>query len=91
MFGPDNTLYVHLTLVPYIRAAREIETKPTQHSVKELREIGIQPDILSAELKCLSDKTKDISVLQRGHTRRHRSARCRQYLSSAGICPGGTG
>jgi len=44
--GPENTVYIHLTLVPYIRAAREIKTKPTQHSVKALREIGIQPDIL---------------------------------------------
>jgi CTP synthase len=44
--GRDNVLFVHLTLVPYVQAAREIKTKPTQHSVKELREIGIQPDIL---------------------------------------------
>jgi CTP synthase len=41
-----NTLFVHVTLVPHLGAAREIKTKPTQHSVKELREIGIQPDIL---------------------------------------------
>lgn len=44
--GRHNTLYVHLSYVPYIAAAGEIKTKPTQHSVKELREIGIQPDIL---------------------------------------------
>ena len=44
--GRDNTCYVHLTLVPYIKSAGEIKTKPTQHSVKELREIGIQPDVL---------------------------------------------
>jgi len=44
--GRENVLYVHLTLVPYLRAAREIKTKPTQHSVGRLREIGIQPDIL---------------------------------------------
>jgi CTP synthase len=44
--GRENTLYIHLTLVPYIEAAGELKTKPTQHSVKELREIGIQPDIL---------------------------------------------
>ena len=44
--GRDNVLYIHLTLVPYIKAAQEIKTKPTQHSVKGLREIGIQPDIL---------------------------------------------
>jgi CTP synthase len=44
--GKDNTLYIHLTLVPYIGTAGEVKTKPTQHSVKELRSIGIQPDIL---------------------------------------------
>jgi CTP synthase len=44
--GRDNCCYIHLTLVPYVAAAGEIKTKPTQHSVKELREIGIQPDIL---------------------------------------------
>lgn len=44
--GHDNTLNIHLTLVPYIKAAGEFKTKPTQHSVMRLREIGIQPDIL---------------------------------------------
>ncbi|NVM20852.1 MAG: CTP synthase [Desulfobacterales bacterium] len=44
--GKENVLYVHLTLVPYISTAGEVKTKPTQHSVKELRSIGIQPDIL---------------------------------------------
>ena len=44
--GAENTLFMHLTLVPYIAAAGEIKTKPTQHSVKELRSIGIQPDVL---------------------------------------------
>jgi len=44
--GRDNALFIHLTLVPYIAAAGEIKTKPTQHSVKELRSIGIQPDVL---------------------------------------------
>ncbi|HSP01215.1 MAG TPA: CTP synthase, partial [Thioalkalivibrio sp.] len=44
--GHENALFIHLTLVPYIAAAGEIKTKPTQHSVKELRSIGIQPDIL---------------------------------------------
>ena len=44
--GIDRSLFIHLTLVPYIRSAGEIKTKPTQHSVKELRTIGIQPDIL---------------------------------------------
>ncbi len=50
--GKDNVLYIHLTLVPYIAAAGELKTKPTQHSVKELRSIGIQPDILL----CRSDR-----------------------------------
>jgi len=44
--GRENTLYIHLTLVPYISTAGEVKTKPTQHSVKELRSIGIQPDVL---------------------------------------------
>ena len=44
--GRENVCYIHLTLVPYIASAGEIKTKPTQHSVKELREIGIQPDVL---------------------------------------------
>ncbi len=50
--GSKNTLYIHLTYVPYIRAAGEIKTKPTQHSVNKLREIGVQPDILI----CRSEK-----------------------------------
>lgn len=44
--GFHNTLYIHHTLVPYLKAANEIKTKPTQHSVKELRSLGIQPDII---------------------------------------------
>jgi CTP synthase len=44
--GKENVLYIHLTLVPYLRVAGEVKTKPTQHSVKELRSIGIQPDII---------------------------------------------
>jgi CTP synthase len=50
--GRDNTLFIHLTLVPFIAAAQELKTKPTQHSVKELLSIGIQPDILL----CRSDR-----------------------------------
>jgi CTP synthase len=50
--GRENVLYVHLTLVPYIKTAGELKTKPTQHSVRELRAIGIQPDILL----CRTDK-----------------------------------
>ena len=44
--GPENVLYIHTTLVPYLRAAGEMKTKPTQHSVRELRGLGIQPNIL---------------------------------------------
>ena len=50
--GRSNVLYVHLTLIPYIKTSGELKTKPTQHSVRELREIGIQPDILL----CRTDK-----------------------------------
>jgi CTP synthase len=50
--GPNNTLVIHLTLVPYLKAAKELKTKPTQHSVKQLLEEGIQPDILV----CRSEK-----------------------------------
>ncbi len=57
--GRENTLYVHLTLVPYIKAAGEIKTKPTQHSVRELRADGIQPDILVCRTEVpLDDKLK---------------------------------
>ena len=51
--GRRHVIYIHLTLVPYIKASGEVKTKPTQHSVKELRSIGIQPDILL----CRSDHT----------------------------------
>src|SRR5690606_34564615 len=44
--GKENCLFIHLTLVPYLKAAREAKTKPTQYSVGQLRTIGIQPDIL---------------------------------------------
>src|SRR5205823_9672939 len=44
--GKQNVLYIHLTLIPYLKAAGEAKTKPTQHSVSQLRQIGIQPDIL---------------------------------------------
>ena len=44
--GKKNSLFIHLTLVPYLKASGELKTKPTQHSVKELRSLGIQPDII---------------------------------------------
>ena len=58
--GHNNVMYIHCTLVPYIRAAGELKTKPTQHSVKELRSIGIQPNIivLRAEI-ALTQEMKD--------------------------------
>lgn len=56
--GKENVLYIHLTLVPYIATAGEVKTKPTQHSVKELRSIGIQPDILL----CRTDRYLDNDI-----------------------------
>lgn len=62
--GQGNTLYVHVTLVPYIRTAGEMKTKPTQHSVMELRKIGIQPDILicRCDRELPQDMRKKISL-----------------------------
>lgn len=56
--GNDHVLFIHLTLVPFIKSAGELKTKPTQHSVKELRTIGIQPDILI----CRSEQTMPASA-----------------------------
>jgi CTP synthase len=56
--GRDNSLYIHLTLVPFIGAAGELKTKPTQHSVRDLRSIGIQPDILL----CRTDRFLDSDI-----------------------------
>src|SRR3990170_8207470 len=56
--GRDNAIYVHLTLVPFIGAAGELKTKPTQHSVRDLRAIGIQPDILM----CRTDRFLDQEI-----------------------------
>ena len=62
--GIKNTLFIHLTLVPYMKASDEIKTKPTQHSVKELRSIGIQPDIIicRSERSIPLDQRKKISL-----------------------------
>ena len=62
--GRTNTCYVHLTLLPWIPTAGELKTKPTQHSVKELREIGIQPDILlcRAEREIPEDERRKIAL-----------------------------
>lgn len=51
-YGPDNTVFIHVTYIPFIRTADELKTKPTQHSVNKMREIGIQPDIIV----CRSEK-----------------------------------
>jgi CTP synthase len=56
--GRENTLYIHLTLVPYIASAGELKTKPTQHSVRDLRSIGIQPDVLL----CRTDRQLDVDM-----------------------------
>ena len=62
--GKKNTLFIHLTLVPYMKSSDEIKTKPTQHSVKELRSIGIQPDIIicRSEQEIPLDQRKKISL-----------------------------
>ena len=62
--GRKNTLFIHLTLVPYMKASDEIKTKPTQHSVKELRSIGIQPDIIicRSERSIPLDQRRKISL-----------------------------
>ncbi len=62
--GHDHVVYIHLTLVPYIHAAGEIKTKPTQHSVKELRSIGIQPDVLlcRADRRLPDDERRKIAL-----------------------------
>ena len=62
--GKENVLYIHLTLVPYMKAAGELKTKPTQHSVKELRSIGIQPDIIicRSEVQLSDDLKRKIAL-----------------------------
>jgi CTP synthase len=62
--GKQNCLYIHLTLVPYLKAAREAKTKPTQHSVERLRQIGIQPDILicRTERELAKDEAEKIAL-----------------------------
>jgi CTP synthase len=67
--GVANSLFIHLTFVPYIKASKEVKTKPTQHSVKELRSIGIQPDMLMCRAaEALNDKQKSkISLFTNVH------------------------
>ena len=59
--GRENCIYIHLTLIPYLRAAGELKTKPTQHSVQKLRELGIQPDLLI----CRTERSVDASERQK--------------------------
>ncbi len=54
--GRDNVLYIHVTLLPYLNASGELKTKPTQHSVRELRGMGIQPDIIALRSDLPIDK-----------------------------------
>ncbi len=63
-FGYQNTMYIHNTLIPFLKAANEIKTKPTQHSVKELRSLGIQPDIivLRSEVKIVDSVKEKIAL-----------------------------
>ncbi len=56
--GKENVLYVHVTFIPYLKAAKELKSKPTQHSVRELREIGIQPDIVIC--RCQSKLSEEV-------------------------------
>src|SRR6266853_1512134 len=62
--GKNNCLYIHLTLIPYLKAAKEAKTKPTQHSVSQLRQIGIQPDILicRTERELAKDEAEKIAL-----------------------------
>jgi len=62
--GKENVLFIHLTLVPYMKAAGELKTKPTQHSVKELRSVGIQPDIIigRCEVELADDLKRKIAL-----------------------------
>ncbi len=62
--GKENVLFIHVTFVPYLKAARELKSKPTQHSIKVLREIGIQPDIVicRSQSKLTADVKDKISL-----------------------------
>ncbi len=73
--GRENTVFVHVTLVPWIAAAQELKTKPTQHSVKELLSIGIQADVSAVPLRAPAeprDQAEDRRLLQRGREGRDR-------------------
>src|SRR5476649_614734 len=92
--GKANVLYIHLTLIPYLKAAGEMKTKPTQHSVERLRQIGIQPDILICRTeRTIARKTSTRSPSSamsnpkpssRRSTRNSASTKCRLAWSSIG-------
>lgn len=69
-YGYNNTLYLHNTLVPYLKAAKEIKTKPTQHSISELKSLGIQPDVLMLRTEVdIPESAKDKIALFSGINR----------------------
>ncbi len=91
--GRENVVFIHLTLVPYIPTSGEIKTKPTQHSVKELRSIGIQPDILlcrASMARARGRAQEDRTVYQRPRAGRHLCRGRRLHLSDSvdPACPG---
>ena len=80
-----KSLFIHLTLVPYLRASDEIKTKPTQHSVKELRSLGIQPDIIICRCEksiTQEQRKKNIFILQCFNWKCNRNSRCQNNLWS---------
>ena len=86
----NNAVYVHLTLMPYIPTAGELKTKPTQHSVKELRSIGIAPDILlvRADRAIPKEERRKLSLFCNvRESRRHPGARRRPHLRRADGLP----
>ena len=89
--GRASAIFIHLTLVPYIKAAGELKTKPTQHSVRELRAIGIQPDVLLCRTEGpLGPRAQiqNLVVLERGRKSSHHGERRRVHLRLASG-PGG--
>ena len=89
--GPENVLYLHVTLVPYIDTAGELKTKPTQHSVNELRRIGIHPDVLvcrSTEPLHARHPREDRALRRRRRRRRDHESRRRRRLPRAARAAG---
>ena len=89
--GPENVLYLHVTLVPFIEAAGELKTKPTQHSVNELRRIGIHPDVVvcrSTRAALGRDPRQDRALRRRRPARGHRLARRAGRVPRAGGAAG---